>query len=395
LKLAFVVQRYGAGIAGGSESHCREYAERLADRHDVTLLTTCARDYVTWANSYPAGSTILNGVTVRRFPVARPRRLARFADLSDQVFGESSAPELEEDWFRENGPDSPALLDCLRHEGDAFHLVVFFTYRYALSYFGLPIVAERSVLVPTAEEDPAITLGVLRDYFRKPAGYLFNTPEERALIEERAGRPVALAAISGVGVEPARLRASRAPLDALGIPHDFVLCLGRVDHNKGADSLARVFIDHLERGGDATTLVFAGPATVPLPEHSRVRALGFVPNDVRDALIDHARALIIPSPYESLSIVLLEAWNRGLPALVNGACRVLKGQVRRANGGLYYRSPLEFSEALTCLLTRPETAAALGRQGQAYVDREYRWPIVMGRVEGLLTEVAARSGTLA
>ena len=55
MKLALVVQRYGAGIAGGSETLCRHYAERLADHHDVTVLTSCARDYFTWSNELPPG----------------------------------------------------------------------------------------------------------------------------------------------------------------------------------------------------------------------------------------------------------------------------------------------------------------------------------------------------
>ena len=86
MKLACVVQRYGAGIAGGSERHCRELALRLTARHDVTVLTTCAADYVTWANEFPAGVSMDGPVHVRRFPVRRPRRLKRFAELSDDVF---------------------------------------------------------------------------------------------------------------------------------------------------------------------------------------------------------------------------------------------------------------------------------------------------------------------
>jgi hypothetical protein len=47
VKLAFIVQRCGAEIIGGSECPCRLIAERMAARHDVEVLTTCARDHVT------------------------------------------------------------------------------------------------------------------------------------------------------------------------------------------------------------------------------------------------------------------------------------------------------------------------------------------------------------
>jgi len=113
-----------------------------------------------------------------------------------------------------------------------------------------------------------------------------------------------------------------------------------------------------------------------------------VEDAVRHALLAHTRALIVPSPYESLSIVLLEAWNHATPALVNAHCKVLQGQVRRANGGLYYRSSREFQEALSWLLSNDAGRRDLGEQGLAYVEREYRWPTVLERVERLLEDVS-------
>ena len=145
----------------------------------------------------------------------------------------------------------------------------------------------------------------------------------------------------------------------------------------------------------APMLVLAGPAKLQVPAHPRIRALGYVSDEVRSALLTHARALVVPSRYESLSIVLLEAWNHAVPALVNAHCRVLAGQVTRANGGLYYRSSAEFAEALSYLLTHDDERQTLGRQGLAYVEREYRWPTVLERVEGLLARLPKPFGSRA
>jgi len=387
VKLAFVVQRYGAGIAGGSEGHCRGLAERLSARHDITVLTTCATDYVTWDNALPAGHSVERSVPVIRFPVARSRRMKVFADLSDEVFDGGASRDRQQEWFRENGPEAPALLDFLRDHGREFDLVVFWTYRYYQSYFGLPLVADRAVLVPTAEEDAAINLDVLPDFFDKPAGYLFLTPEEEQLVSSRAYRPLRPSAVAGIGLEPAPIgRTPRAPLESLGIPHKYLLYLGRVDKNKGCDALLESFQEYAASRPDVT-LVLAGPAKIQIPAHRQIRALGYVSNEVREALLAHARALVVPSWYESLSIVLLEAWNFAVPALVNGRCKVLAGQVSRANGGLYYMFPAEFDEAADYLLNKETERDALGRQGLAYIDREYRWPTVLARVERLLEEV--------
>ena len=391
MKLAFVVQRFGADIAGGSEMHCRQLAERLSTRHDITVLTTCARDYVTWANAYPPGISTENNVRVQRFPVSRTRNLKTFADLGDEVFDDlGSTPEREVEWFRANGPDAPALLEYLRRHGGEYDLVLFWAFRYAPTFFGLPSVAERAVLLPTAEEDPAVDLEVLPEFFARPAGYLFLTPEEEALVSTRAGRALRPARVIGIGLEPEpEVHPSRGVLDRLGVPQEFILYLGRIDRNKGCATLLEYFQEYIEGGGD-TTLVLAGPSTLTIPHHPRIRALGYVADDVRRALLSHARALVVPSPYESLSIVLLEAWNHGTPALVNAYCKVLQGQVRRAGGGLYYRSSREFHEALSWLLANEAGRRELGEQGLAYVEREYRWPIVLERVESLLQEVSRR-----
>jgi glycosyltransferase involved in cell wall biosynthesis len=386
VKLGCVVQRYGAGVAGGSERHCREVALRLAASHDVTVLTTCAADYVTWDNELPAGESVDGPVRVRRFPVSRSRRLKRFAELSDEVFDGRAPEDQQEEWFRENGPDCPALLDYLRAEGSRFDLVLFWTFRYAPSFFGVPIVRDRAILLPTAEEDRAVDLGILEPFFQLPAGYLFLTPEEETLVSTRAGRPLRPSAVIGMGLDAAPLAAPAPPPAAP--PGPYLLYLGRVDRNKGCETLLEYFLDYAS-AHEGLSLVLAGPAKMQIPAHPRVRALGHVQDAERDALLQSALALVVPSPFESLSIVLLEAWNRAVPAIVNAHCAVLKGQVRRANGGLHYRSSAEFAEAVEALRRAEGDRRALGAQGLAYVEREYRWPTVMSRVESLLSEVLA------
>jgi glycosyltransferase involved in cell wall biosynthesis len=385
MKLACVIHRFGADIAGGSEGHCRLVAAHLAAQHDVTIVTTCAKDHITWRNHYPAGETRDGSLRVLRFPVARERDLRRFLELNDLIAADRATAEQQEQWFRENGPDAPELLAHLRQRGAGYDRVLFWSYRYADTYFGLPLAADRAVLVPTAEEDPVIHVDALEKFFALPKGFLFLTPEEEALVAARAagGRP---SAIIGSGLDPAPASVDVSCLEPLGLDDPFVLYLGRIDPNKGCRTLIRHFLRYLE-GGRQVQLVMAGPASMTIPDHPRIRSLGFVDEAVREALLSRACALMMPSPYESLSMVLLEAWNHGLPALVNARCKVLRGQVTRADGGLYYGNAIEFIAALDYLLDHPGVARQLGSQGLAYVDREYRWPIVVGKIEALLRAV--------
>lgn len=388
MKLLLVVQRYGPEVTGGSEALCRGIARRLADRHEVSVATSCATDYVTWANVLPAGTSQDRPVTVHRFPSARQRPLQEFWRLSDRIFDDQATPEEEQAWFALNGPDVPGLLEFVRTHGRDFDRVLFFTFRYAPSWFGLPLVADRAILVPTAEHDQLIRSStILAPYFRLPRAYIFLTPEEEAMVANIARTTLPPSVVIGSGVDPAGERPSRAALDALDIPAEFLLYVGRVDRNKGCDAMVRHYAAYVQSAPAGTAplpLILAGPVNLPLPDQPGLRALGRVSDDVRDALLAHARALVMPSPFESLSLVVLEAWNRGTPVIVNARCSVLLGQVRRANGGLYYRSSEDFGGAVRRLADDADLARALGQQGLAYVDREYRWPLVMSRIESIL-----------
>ena len=377
-------------ITGSSRGIGRAIAERLAETHDVTVLTSCARDYLTWRNVYTPGESQLGRVRVRRFPVTHPRHLHRFADLSHEVFGRRSTVETQRAWFEENGPTVPDLVDHLRSEGVQYDLVLFWSYRYYPSFFGLPHVRDRAILVPTAEEDPTIWLDVLGDYFSLPAGYVFLTEEERDLVASRANGPLPPSCVIGSGLAPADLPHPelRGELENMGVSFPYALYLGRVEKNKGCETLFRHYRQYVDEGRPPLPLVLAGPEFMEVPSHPQIRPLGFVPEHLRETLLGSARTLIMPSPYESLSLVLLEAWNHGVPALVNGGCKVLEGQTLRANGGLYYHHANEFVEALTLLATDEELAVRFGAQGRAYVETWYRWPRVMATLEPFLRAVA-------
>lgn len=386
MKLACVVQRYGRDVVGGSESHCRTIAERLAEHHEVTVLTSCASDYLSWKNTYAPGASFAGHVKVVRFPVDRTRNTHDFAELNNIVASSRATPEDEAAWFEENGPIVPGLLDHLKARGGEYDRILFWTYRYFPSYFGVPLVRDRAILVPTAEDDPAIWMRSLPGFFALPRGYVFLTPEEQELVSGRAGKPLPPSCVIGTGIDPVNSRDKRPNLAAAGIRGPFVLYLGRVDPNKGCETLLRYFQEFVDRDGARVQLVLAGPVFMPIPSHPAILSLGFVDDDTRAALLDSALALMVPSPYESLCIALLEGWNHALPALVNGRCRVLKGQVLRANGGLFYGNATEFVTSLRELLDHPDMARQIGRQGLDYVERQYRWPGVMRTLETFLSQ---------
>jgi glycosyltransferase involved in cell wall biosynthesis len=388
VRLAFVVQRYGSEVTGGAELHCRWLAERLARRHEVEVFATRALDYADWADAYPTGDARVNGVLVHRFAVRRRRKARVVASLSRVVFDGPHTADEEDAWVRANGPDSPALVEAVVRSSDRFDLVVFYCYRYYHTYHGLPLVRDRAVLVPTAEEDPAIELSIFEPLFRMPRGIVYLTPEEQALVEERSGNAAVPSVVVGGGLDIP----DGAGLDfraTHGSTRPFILYVGRVDRNKGCSTLFAYFRLFLEETGLDVDLVVAGQPAIPIPDHPRILPLGVVTEQEKVAALRAADMLVMPSRYESLSIVMLEAWKVGLPVLANGRCRVLRGQCLRSGGGLFYDGYTEFREAARILLERADLRAGLGRRGREYVEREYRSERVEARVEDFLGALVA------
>lgn len=373
LRVAFVVQRYGAEVNGGAEALCRLVAERIARHWSVEVLTTCALDYVTWGDHYPPGEAILNGVTVRRFSVPEPRDVEKFNRLSKALRSDpASSIADQEAWMRAQGPWSPGLLECVASSADLYDLYIFFGYLYAQTYFALPAVASKAVLVPCAHDEWTIHLGMWDAMFRMPSAYVFNTIEEKRFLERRfpdasfEGPVVGVATDRPRDVDPRRFR-SEFELD-----DDFILYVGRIDPSKGCGELFDDFLEHVKRSGDPRSLVTLGRAVMPVPAHPQIHSLGFVSEQAKWDALAACDLLVMPSRYESLSMVLLEAWNVAKPVLVNGASEVLRGQVSRSNGGLAYEGREEFSAALT-MLSSGGVPGVLARQGYEFVRAAYAW----------------------
>jgi glycosyltransferase involved in cell wall biosynthesis len=314
--------------------------------------------------------------------------------LSNRVFYDHHTRAEEEAWVRENGPFSPDLVEAVRRARDRFDLFLFYCYRYYHSWAGLPGVGDKALLVPTAEEDPAVQLAIFKPLFNRPRGIVYLTPEEQALVEGVSGNREVPSAVIGSGLD---LPEPGPEVDFTArhrLARPFVLYVGRIDRMKGCLTLFAYYKKFLEDTGLEVDLVLAGRPTVKVPDHPGIRAVGFISEEEKVAALRQCRLLVVPSPYESLSVITLEAWKLGVPVLANAKCRVLAGQCRRSNGGLFYEGYAEFAAALEMLLTRPEVGEVLGRQGQEYVEAEYSWDRVEAKLEDLFARVRrVSSGT--
>jgi glycosyltransferase involved in cell wall biosynthesis len=376
VKLAVVVQRYGADINGGAELHARYVAERLARHAEVEVVTTCARDYVTWRNERPAGVEHINGIPVRRFPVQRERDPYHFGRLSTRVFEETHSIADELAWIDSEGPTSPAMLDYVEQAGAGLDFVILFSYRYYHAWHGARRVPAKAVLVPTAERDPAVGLSIFGPTFCGVRALMYNSYEERAMIEAAAHNEDVPGVVVGIGSEiPARSDGARFR-NNFNIRRPFAIYVGRIDENKGCNELFDFFQRYAATFPRGLDLVLVGSAIMPVPQHPRIHHVGFLDDQDKFDAIAASDLLIMPSYFESLSMVALEAWALGKPVLANGRCDVLKGQCIRSAAGLYYERYEEFAETLYSLESNGPLHARLGRNGRDYFTRHYAWPVI-------------------
>ena len=376
MKLAVVVQRYGADINGGAELHARYIAERLSRHATVEVLTTCARDYVTWKNELPAGVEQVNGVTVRRFPVAHERAPHDFGRRSDRVFNRRHSIADELAWLDSEGPASRALVEYVESAAASFDFVLLFSYRYYHAWHVARRLPGNAIIVPTAERDEAIGLSIFGPVLRGVRALMYNSPEERAMIQAAAGNEAVPGVVVGVGSDvPARTEPDRFRRK-FRISRPFAIYIGRIDVNKGCAELFSHFQRYASAFPRGLDLVLVGSAIIDVPKHPRIHHLGFLDDRDKFDALAASDLLIMPSYYESLSMVALEAWALGRPVLANGRCDVLKGQSIRSNAGLYYESYEEFVEALYSLESNGPLNARLGKNGREYFRQNYAWPVI-------------------
>jgi glycosyltransferase involved in cell wall biosynthesis len=375
VKLAVVVQRYGADINGGAELHARYIAERLARHADVEVLTTCARDYITWKNELAAGEERVNGVLVRRFPVTHPRDPRDFGQRSQLVFDRPHSIADEMAWLESEGPTSPALIKHIEQTAAGTDFFIFFSYRYYHAFHGVRAVPEKAVLVPTAERDPAAGVSIFGSIFRGARALMYNSLEERALItgvSRRQGPGVVVGVGSEIPEHPQPWRFRKA----YQAKRPFAIYVGRIDENKGCKELFDYFSRYAAMNPQGLDLLLVGSKIIDIPSHPRIRHLGFLSDSDKFDAVAAADVLIMPSRYESLSMVALEAWALGRPVLANGHCDVLRGQVIRSNGGLYYETFEEFAEALYALEAAGPIGGPFGNNGREFFRKHYAWPVI-------------------
>lgn len=392
-RVAVVVQRCHDSVVGGSEALAWQYARLLADRYEVEVLTSTATDYRSWENALPAGVDRRDGLAVRRFRV-EVQRSAYWEALYHRMGGPLAAlrsgtrpswrEALQDEFVRFQGPHCPELEAWLVHHHDRYAAIVFCTYLYPTTYFAIRAVPpSKAIVVPTLHDEPPAYLPAFAARYARYRQRVWLTAAEQRTAKRLWGFDEG--DVFGMAVEHAQASEPEQR------PRPYLLYCGRIDRAKGCDDLLQAYERLPCRRRFALT--FTGEDNLGLPESPDIDYLGFVDESRKRALMAGARVFVLPSQYESFSIVTLEAMAQGTPVLVNGRCDVMREHIERSGGGLYYDSPDDMVAKLEqlCLLDA-DARARMGGDGRAYVLDNYREGRVREQLAGLVERVIARSG---
>jgi len=385
IRVGAVVQRYGAGVVGGAETLARDVCERLnASGCDVTVFTTTAREYITWENEFSPGESILRGVRILRFPVARQRNIEAFNQLSTDFFSAPAHSRDELHWIREQGPESPELISALATEQQHFDVFLFFTYLYSTTVLGMEQVKRPIALFPTAHDEPPFHLEIMRRVFERPQRLLFLTGAEKELVQSKFGRTQGMELVrTGLDV-PTEVDADLFRRKQM-IYGAYMLYAGRIERGKG---LEEVFAAYAAlRRHQLVDLVLLGRQLMDIPRIEGIRYAGFVSEAEKLSAFRGAVFSLQPSPLESLSITTLESLGQGTPVLANGHSPVLTEHVNLSAAGLLYHDGSEFQDRAVRLLNSRAERTRMGVKGREYVRRHFDWEKVTSRIRTIVAEL--------
>lgn len=380
-KVGIVVQRCHESIVGGSESLAWHYASLLSDAYDVDLLTTTALDISDWANVLPEGTTRRDGIDVHRFPVTIGRsaywgqlysRLVTSLDpfapgrsrRNEEILPRRWSIPLQEEFIKHQGPYSEPLMQFIKENWREYRALIFVTYLYPTTYFGLQQVPSgQALFVPTLHDEQPAYLSAYKYAAQRAHKLIWLTEAEQRVGEKLWGKlpgSVVSLAIDKKLYEPP------PPTSR------YLLYCGRVDPNKGCTQLFEYFIKFKRTFPTRLRLVITGTEDMKVPAHSDIEFCGFVSSEEKARLMAGATVYVMPSPNESFSIVTLEAMAQGTPVLANGGSEVLLDHIRDSGAGRTYSDYETFAAALRDMLSDQGNLATMGAAGREYAISRYQ-----------------------
>jgi glycosyltransferase involved in cell wall biosynthesis len=383
-KKIIIVTPWFERFAGGAELLARGMARELNKRGITTMVfTTCSLSPYDswWEDHYRPGVYDVAGIETRRFATGKDR--ARYDAVIRKLNREANLKARDEQDFFDYGINSGDLVDALAEYVDGDYEIIALPYFHGLTNSVINKYPGKISLVPCFHDEPQFYWATTETLLRNAKHIFFNSADEKQLTigqyGQKVGRRIVESVVAGVGVE---LPAGSEQQEAISVPlpDSYFVYAGRKEVGKNVPRLCQWFKGYVEKFQRDTKLVFIGGGDKSLvPASDQFIDFGFVSEATKQQIIGGSKGVINLSENESFSIVIMEGWLFGVPAVVSAGCAVTKNHVRRCNGGLFVASNDEFALALKYLEDHKTVRDLLARNGQQYLAREFSFDAVLAK----------------
>ena len=383
-KKIIIVTPWFERFAGGAELLARGMAREFDKRGIPTMVfTTCSLSPYDswWKDHYRPGVYDVGGIETRRFATAKGR--ARYDAVIGKLRRGTNLTGRDEQDFFDYGINSSELVDELRGYANGDYEIIALPYFHGLTNSVINKYPGRISLIPCFHDEPQFYWGTTEALLRHAKLIFFNSAEEKQMTirqyGQKVGRRIVEGVVTGVGVE---LPISDDQQGAISprLPDNYFVYAGRKEVGKNVSLLCQWFTSYAEKFRRDTKLIFIGGGDKSLiPSTNHFIDLGFVSEATKQHVIRQSKGVINLSENESFSIVIMEGWLLGVPAIVSARCAVTTNHVRRCNGGLYVANGDEFGVALEYLEEQDAVRKTLAANGQQYVSREFSFDAVLAR----------------
>lgn len=385
MRLVWVVPRFGPEVVGGAETLVRQLALRAAPPEwTVEVATTCAADHDSWRNAHPPGESRDGALRVHRFEVS-PRSAHRYDELHPRILDGRATYLDEVEWLSQSvwSRDLERWLEESSHD-----LAILGPYLFGTTIWGAQMDLERAAILPCLHDEPYARMQTVARVISGARGCLFNAPGEERLARRLYG--VRDGGVVGMGFDPRPGSARKGFARAHGLGR-YVLYAGRLEQGKRVDVAVDYAVRYARERHHAPRLVLIGSGGYEPPASARdvVLRLGWLSEEGKRSAYAEATALVNPSELESLSIVVMEAWLEGTPALVATGSEVMRDHCEASGGGATFASYEQYRDALDALAGDPSAARAMGARGRDYVLDVYGWAAVSRRFVELVERLAS------
>jgi glycosyltransferase involved in cell wall biosynthesis len=386
-------------------------AEKLAANYDVTVFTSCALDYITWKPHYAAGETYVNGVRVNRFQNTERApsvlqhqmdRKFRGRHLKQKIYRISKnanwwkklVPSAEISftdgvkWLEMQGPAMPALVDYIKLHQQEYDAFIMFSAIYYPAAMGILTVPHKAIVVPTMHDERPAYYPIYQQVMSSPQWIFFNSAAEQRFCEKVFPIVNVKKQVVALGINIPHISVDPAVPQRYGLTTRYIIYVGRIDEAKGCNVLIDLFNRYISDTGERLTLLMVGKSELPVSQSAAVIFTGFVSEEDKQQLMKQAEALIIPSVYESLSLVLLESFALKVPVIAPVESEVLKDHIDSSGGGWYYKDYSEFKHIMNEVVKNDVINSHKGEAGFNYVQQNYTWSKVLEQYDHAIADVS-------